>query len=660
MSSTGRRLAALARSWAARAGIAAITVLTCLLGVSTPAAMADPTTAIYTGTDTTTAALTDGSLTHTTYFTASNRGGGIAESNRSAAAGSSPALSIVDIDEFVDLNAVVELSNTGDEPIDDLDVAVALPSSYPAETGAPRLLVDAARLGTGKDGLSPDSDTTGVEIAYGSSTESFSPYDEWSASTGGDWSALQALEFTGTLSPGETFTLTIPLSLANQDELDLTRVSWVGIDERVLSPAGADASTRIRFARRVTDAEGTSPLTSTGQYRASSNAPDAIQSLMPTMQASDLTVSNIATDDASDAHAASADDRLFTGGTVSLGLARVKSAIRNAGWQVEPDESTSDGLAASYTYASDVLHSTDATSGGALNGATVQVRQVISAVSSTVPLGASWSPADNLGWIHDHAGSDVGVDSSDVRVETNVDTATPGVYQATYYYAPRAYYGSGGYEAAVTVEVAVTASASATITGTTTLEGGELQEGQFTFQMTDASGDLVATTTNLADGSFAFTPPQFDHDSIGSSTEYTIVEVVPDGAGDAGDDGTVTRDRITYDTHTEHVEVRVSADESGTNPVATIITDPDGVVFSNIQGSDTPSPSPSASSAPSPGASPDPDASASGGPAAESTQEEPSGGTIPLISAESSALVMGAGVVMVTVGTAMGLHGKRH
>ncbi|RLP06592.1 Spy0128 family protein [Propionibacterium australiense] len=655
MNSTGRWLAAVTRSWTARVSIAAIVMLSCLLGLSVPAAMADSSEAIYTGANANTAALVDGALTHTTYFTATNRGGDTEESNHSTA-GSPPALSIIDVDTYSDLNAVIELSNDTDEPIEDLKQVVALPSAQAAEAGVPQLRVDPSRVRAGEDGLAPESEAGGITIAYGSSVGAYLPHAEWSASVGGDWSTLQALELTGSLEPGETFRLTIALTLINKDELDLSGSVWVGIEENILSPATAGASTRIRFARRVTGNEqGTSPLSGNGQYRASSNAPEIIQSRMPTMQISDLTISNMVTDDSTDAHTASPDDRLFTGGNVSLDLTRVKSAIRDAGWQVEADENTSDGLAARYTYPSDLFHPTEATGSGALNGAEVRVRQVISAVNSTVQLGASWSPADNLDWIHDHAGADVALDSADVRVETNVDTSTPGIYQATYYYAPQAYYGSTGYEAAVTVEVAVATSATATVTGLTTLQGGELQDGQFTFELADASGALVATTTNLADGSFAFEPTQFDRNSIGTSTAYTIVQLVPTGAQNAG---TATGGGITYDTHTEHVEVRVGADESGTNPVVTIVTDSDGVVFSNIQGEDAPSPSPSPSSSPSPGASPEPGSTTSDG-SADPGQEEISSGTIPLISAESSALVMGAGAVMVTVGTAMGLHGKR-
>ncbi|WP_316668081.1 bacterial Ig-like domain-containing protein [uncultured Propionibacterium sp.] len=651
MNSTGRQPATVNRSGAVRIGAVIVMMLFCLLGLGAPVAAASSPGAVYTG-PTTTDALLDNGLSHSTYFTATNGAGALEESNHSTAAGSPQALSIIDIDGYSDLNAVIELSNASASAID-LDEVVALPSSYsPAGAGAPQLRVDASRVRTDENGLSPSPGAAGVEVAYGSTTDAYSPYAEWSAAN--DWSALQTLRLTGSLGPGEKFRLTIPLVLANESELDLNGAAWVGIDESIRSPASAGAATRIRFARRVTDAEdGASPFASTAQYRASSNAPQSIQSVMPTMAASDLTVSNIALDGTTDSHTAGPGDSLFTGGTVSLDLARVKSAVRDTGWQVDAAEGTSDGLAGSYLYSGDALYSAGATSSGALNGAPVRLRQVISAVSSTIPLGAAWSPADNLNWIHDHTGADVDPGGPDVRVVSNVDTGTPGVYRVTYYYAPQAYYGPDGYEAAVTTEVTVAGThGSPSITGTTTLQGGELRAGQFAFEMTEASGSPIATTTNLADGSFAFDPPAA-RSGIGTAAEYTITEEVPADAGKTGD-GAPAKDGIIYDTHTERVQVRVIADESGSRPVAMIVTDSDGVLFSNtVDGTGTPSPSPTPpispnASAPTPGA---PDSPA---------EEDGSAGSIPLISAESSTLAMGTGAVMVAVGTAMGLHSNRH
>ncbi|MFC2641589.1 MAG: bacterial Ig-like domain-containing protein [Propionibacterium acidifaciens] len=655
MDSTGRPTA--------RIGVAVVAMLVCLIGLGSPRASAAQSDAIYTGTSTDTAPLVDGGLTHSAYFTVTDRSGGSGQSNHSATGAG--AHSIVDLDDYAGLTATITVSNTTGAALE-LDETATLPTGGTGP-GAPRLVASGAPEQTdgsatahqdggagatpGSDGTSPapqPSDGTstaprhaaGVTLAYGTTG------GEKSTEPPADgWSSLRSLLLTGSLAPGETFTVSVALTLVNADGLDPDAKAWVGIDEELRSPAAASSATNIRFARRVAGAGA-------GRYRASANAPESIQALMPEMTAGDLTVSNL---DGTDAHVAGPDDALFTGGTVSLNLARVRSAIRDAGWQVETDDDAPDGLAATHEFPSGVLSSPAAAGAGALGGAEVPIRQVISAVGSTVPVGSAWSPADNLEWIHDHAGADVGIDSADVRVVSDVDTSTPGLYRVTYYYAPQsAHYAADDYEAAATVQVAVTGG-RATITGTTTLQGADLQAGQFTFQATSASGERLGTATNLADGSFALELPAFDRSSIDRTLDCTVTEVVPDGAVQTPD-GAVVADGIAYDTHTEHVQVRVSAGGDGADPVATVVTDADGVTFSNVSGAGgagTPSPTAGASTPPTPGAS--------AGPIAEPPNGNGSDGdgSIKLISDESAMLAMGTGAVMVAVGTVIGLHGNR-
>ena len=670
MDSTGRP--------AARIGVAVVAMLVCLIGLGSPGASAAQSGAIYTGTGTDTAPLVDGGLTHSAYFTVTDRSGGSWQSNHSATGAG--AHSIVDLDDYAGLTATITVANTTEATLE-LDETATLPTGGTGP-GAPQLVASGApeptggsatahqdgEAGTtpGPDGTSPtpqQSDGTstaprhaaGVTLAYGTAEgESTEP-------PAGGWSSLRSLLLTGSLAPGETFTVSVALMLVDADGLDPGAKTWVGIDEELRSPAAAHSATSIRFAHRVGGAgDGANPLAGAGRYRASANAPESIQALMPEMTAGDLTVSNL---DGTDAHVAGPDDALFTGGTVSLNLTRVRSAIRDAGWQVETDGNAPDGLATTHEFPSGALSSPAVAGTGALGGAEVPVRQVISAVNSTIPVGAAWRPADNLEWIHDHAGVDVGIDSADVHVVSNVDTSTPGVYQVAYYYAPQsAHYAADDYEAAATVQVAVTGG-RATITGTTTLQGADLAAGQFTFQATSASGERLGTTTNLADGSFALELPAFDRSDIGRTLDCTVTEVVPDGA-EQTPDGAVVADGIAYDTHTEHVQVHVRAGENGADPVTTVSTDADGVTFSNVSGlvddSSTPSPTPGASAAPTPGASAAPTPGASAGPIAEPPDGNGSDGdgSIRLISDESAMLAMGTGAVMVAVGTVIGLHGN--
>lgn len=689
MRQTRRRPAAVLRAGTARIGIIAIAVLACLLGLSTEPARAESAGIIHAVAGTAQGSLLTDGLSHTAYVTAQAADGSVEESAHASSDEGSPALSIIDVDAYsaasAGLTAVVELTNTTDSPLT-VNETVRLPT----ESGVSQLHVSGAPEGatSGGDGQgqaeSPDPTGTGEAVEESTtetsaeagptatdgsaSADSADSADSSAASPSGtpedqaremtltyngsserptDWSGLQQIGLTGTLAPGADYSLRVPLTLSSTDGLDLDGAHWAELREELRSPGVASSSTKIRFARRVWAGDGTDPLSTTGRYRASSNAPESIQSLMPTASPSDLTIIPAT----GSPHAAADGETLFTGDKVSLNLSRIKMALRDTGWQVETSQDTSDGLAAEHLFTSEDLRS--GPGGGALGGAAVPVRQVISATSSTIPVGSTWSPGDNLGWIHDHSGADVAVDSADVHVTSTVDTSTPGIYEVTYSYAPQAYTGQGDYESSVTVEVAVTGS-STTIAGTTTLEGGDLEEGQFTFALTNASGEQVATTTNHADGSFSFAAPQPGSASADTTQEYTITEVVPEDAV-SGPDGAPVSNGIIYDTHTERVQLRISADASGTNPVVASVTpDADGVLFTNIV--DTTSPSPTPSPQASPGISPEPDAPEGAGSGSGGDDQD---GSISLISDESSMLAMGTGAVMVTVGTVMGLHSNR-
>lgn len=75
---------------------------------------------------------------------------------------------------------------------------------------------------------------------------------------------------------------------------------------------------------------------------------------------------------------------------------------------------------------------------------------------------------------------------------------------------------------------------TATITGTKALTGRDLAEGEFSFDLKDADGNVVQTVQNGADGTFGFAPLQLD--KVG-----TYVYTVSERAG-------ATANGITYDT----------------------------------------------------------------------------------------------------------------
>ena len=104
------------------------------------------------------------------------------------------------------------------------------------------------------------------------------------------------------------------------------------------------------------------------------------------------------------------------------------------------------------------------------------------------------------------------------------------------------------------------------------LAGGTLEAGRFSFELRDkATGDVLQTVANDADGSVAFEP--ISYDAVGTY-RYAIAEVVP-GQGGVGYD-----DSIAYDSHVEDVEVTVADNGDGTLSVVAAY-DRDGAVFQN-------------------------------------------------------------------------------
>lgn len=119
---------------------------------------------------------------------------------------------------------------------------------------------------------------------------------------------------------------------------------------------------------------------------------------------------------------------------------------------------------------------------------------------------------------------------------------------------------------------AYSAKGSVALKATKKLTGGTLESGQFSFELRDkATGNVLQTVTNDADGSVTFEPLSY---TTAGEYHYVIAEVVP--AQDApGFDAS-----IAYDAHEEEVTVKVTDNGDGTlSAVATY--DKDGAVFEN-------------------------------------------------------------------------------
>ena len=102
-------------------------------------------------------------------------------------------------------------------------------------------------------------------------------------------------------------------------------------------------------------------------------------------------------------------------------------------------------------------------------------------------------------------------------------------------------------------------SGQATISAKKVLQGSTLQEGQFKFVLKDASGKVLQTTKNGADGDINFV---LDYTKTGTYTYY-ISEVVPEGAEHN------VKDHIAYDATEHKAKVEVTNGEGKLNTVVT-------------------------------------------------------------------------------------------
>ena len=119
------------------------------------------------------------------------------------------------------------------------------------------------------------------------------------------------------------------------------------------------------------------------------------------------------------------------------------------------------------------------------------------------------------------------------------------------------------------------------VEGTVTLEadkvltGKDLTANEFTFEVLDADGNVVATGTNDADGKVSLVIP-YTADDVGNTYEYTVHEVKPEGDTFG----------VTYDETIYGVSVAVSA-EGGKIVGNVSITDADKMTFTNTYNAET-------------------------------------------------------------------------
>ncbi|OUP09189.1 FctA domain-containing protein [Collinsella sp. An2] len=118
-----------------------------------------------------------------------------------------------------------------------------------------------------------------------------------------------------------------------------------------------------------------------------------------------------------------------------------------------------------------------------------------------------------------------------------------------------------------------TTPADVTISADKVLKGADLKAGQFTFQLVDETGKVIATATNDANGNVTF--PEQTFKATGEHT-YVVSEVLP--TDDDPNTPGVQKDGITYDEATYKVVVTVT--KSGTKYVAKVTGN--NATFTNV------------------------------------------------------------------------------
>ena len=426
--------------------------------------------------------------------------------------------SIVDIDKYQNLQAVVKITNISSSPVS-VNEIMQLPLTYYASSSPnPDLRATGFTFSSTNAATAINLNINGLNGGSGSQPAA-NAYAAYQAA-GQDNAEMRSISISGTLAAGETITLTVPLTLTNGSTLNLYGTNYVGLTQYLLDHRTAYGNPRVsvRFARQVLE-EGTnnSILSSNKKYLGVIIRPDGSYyaipqdewNYMPTISASDIHVDNILYEDR---HSATENDALYTGGAYYIDLTNIKNAMRDygysvhtgnsnrglylnlPGWQLAVDNDLADDVYQEYSYTSlsgsnlvinASENSTDELdlNNGVISPLYTELRQVVTAHDSTITANQdSWTILDNLDAMVDHSAGQVtpAAGSADARVKVVdqsgavvLDTATmdaatvaqkaeeisktPGAYSVTYYYYFNGNAAAAGndYEAAKTVTLTV-------------------------------------------------------------------------------------------------------------------------------------------------------------------------------------------------------------
>lgn len=414
--------------------------------------------------------------------------------------------SLADVDLMRNLRGVLTVTNASDSAVP-LDATLTTP--YGDYTGGGKADRPVVRLsGPAAIVSTADASQVTVELTADSGTTGRAALAEapGAYAAANAWGDLKKVGLGGTLQPGETVAVTLPLEVAGGYSSEVLHgLSYARLGLRSASKlegASNNANTYLRFARQETekDANGATVgrFAGGGKYLGVTVAPKGdvlageftpvpreIQEAMPEVSLADFHIDNLAY---LDRHSALDDPTIYTGSVYSIDLCGIRDAVRDLGWSVgtgdsntvypglpdwvlNVDEDHDDDLMQEYRYRRSgkeaiILNrdGSDAVLGGPnadgirIGTAHVRLRPTIQTRDLELAVGDAWQPADSLVSMVDHAGAAVSLDdAAHARVEHNVDTSLPGSYAVRFYhhYAGNAATG-GNYETSRAATVTVT------------------------------------------------------------------------------------------------------------------------------------------------------------------------------------------------------------
>lgn len=260
------------------------------------------------------------------------------------------------------------------------------------------------------------------------------------------WSSVNQIQITGTMDPNDTINFNIPLTTSQA-----TKGDYIELPVTFYGSPRKSTKAKIRLSEYLYNVDDRINGVYVGAYKMPDNTykqvPDKIQTIMPTVQKSDLIYSMsklLFTTNLAKYEADGSDGVAYDHSYYLIKLDRIFNAVKDEGYSV--NYSANRGLWKSYQYnmksglkltdkdGQDVEFGTyDADAGVQLSRYYVELHKVLDTKDITINVGDAWNKFDNLTWRKVIGGSR-DITDAELDVTNNVDKTRPGTYWVKYSY----------------------------------------------------------------------------------------------------------------------------------------------------------------------------------------------------------------------------------